>query len=156
MAFTVRAVEDSDIAAMAAIRAREWGTEIFWKDRIRLYLSGEHSPKQALAARAVFVAVEGTTLVGFVAAHRTRRLGCDGELQWMNVAEEKRGLGVADELMAKISAWFVEHSIHRVCVNVEATNTVALKLYGRWAARRLNEHWMIWEDAPARATPANP
>jgi hypothetical protein len=45
------------------------------------------SPQQALPARAAFVAMDGTKLVGFVAGHRTRRLGCDGELQWVNVVE---------------------------------------------------------------------
>jgi hypothetical protein len=39
-----------------------------------------------LTERAAFVAIDDGDLVGFVAGHKTRRLGCDGELQWINVA----------------------------------------------------------------------
>jgi predicted GNAT family acetyltransferase len=137
---------------MAAIRAQEWGTESFWTDRIGLYLSGEHSPPEALPARAAFVAMDGTKLVGFVAGHRTRRLGCDAELQWVNVVEEKRGRGIADGMMAKIGTWFVEQNAVRVCVNVDPRNTAARKLYARCGAQPLNDLWMIWEDARAMST----
>jgi|SRR2546425_2224320 len=67
MPITIRPGELTDIPLMAAIRAQEWGTESFWTDRIGLYLSGEHSPQEALPARAAFVAMDGTKLVGFVA-----------------------------------------------------------------------------------------
>jgi hypothetical protein len=66
MQVRVRPVEDHDVAAMAALRAREWETEGFWEARIRLYLSGEHSPQQALAACAAFVAVDDNGVVGSV------------------------------------------------------------------------------------------
>ncbi len=149
MQITLRPAEHFDIPAMAAIRAREWETETYWTGRIGLYLSEEQSPQQGLPARAVFVALDGTELVGFVAGHRTRRLGCDGELQWINVVKERRGQGIADRLMAKIGAWFVEREAHRVCVNVEPTNTAARILYERWGATQLNDYWMIWEDSRA-------
>jgi len=139
---------------MAAIRTQEWETETFWTSRIALYLKGEHSPRQALAARAAFVALDGTKLVGFVAGHRTRRLGCDGELQWINVVKERRGQGIAGTLMVKIGVWFVENHAYRVCVNVDPRNTPALLLYRRFGAQPLNDHWMIWEDSRAMCTPA--
>jgi GNAT superfamily N-acetyltransferase len=53
-------------------------------------------------------------LVGFVAGHRTRRFDCDAELQWINVAEERRGQGIADKLMAQIGACFIEQDALRV------------------------------------------
>ena len=150
---TLRPVEPSDIPLMAAIRAREWGTEAFWTGRIGLYLSGKHSPQQALSARAAFVALDGTESVGFVVGHRTRRLGCDGELQWINVVEERRGQGIADRLMVKMGAWFVEQDAHRVCVNVDPKNTAARRLYSRCHAQPLNDYWMIWEDSRAMCAP---
>ena len=67
MSILLRPVEDRDIPAMAAIRSRRWESEAFWIDRIGRYLKGEHSPRQALADRAAFVAVEGDDLLGFVA-----------------------------------------------------------------------------------------
>ena len=155
MPITLRPVELSDIPLMAAIRAQEWGTETFWTGRIGLYLSGGHSPQEALPARAAFAALDGAELVGFVAGHLTRRLGCDGELQWINVVEERRGQGIADRLMLKIGAWFVELDAYRVCVNVEPKNTAARRLYIRCGAQPLNDNWMIWEDSRAMCTPVD-
>ena len=68
----LRVVEEADVPSMAAIRALEWGTETFWADRISRYLSGQHSPQQALPARTAFVAIDGSDLVGFIAGHKTR------------------------------------------------------------------------------------
>jgi len=144
---TLRPVKLSDIPLVAVIRAQEWETETFWTGRIGLYLSGEHSPQQALPARAAFVALDGTELVGFVAGHRTGRFGCDGELQWINVAKGRRGQGIANRLIVKIGAWFVEQDASRVCVNVQPKNTAARRFYRRCGAQPLNEHWMIWADS---------
>lgn len=105
---TVRPAEASDIPPVAAIRAKEWETESYWTNRIRQYLSGDRSPQQALAARVVFVAADGVDIVGFVAGHLTRRFGCVGELEWINVAQERRGEGIAGKLMAAIAEWFAE------------------------------------------------
>ena len=153
MQITVRAAESADIPRMALMRAQEWETETFWTGRIGLYLSGEHSPQQALPDRAAFVALAGTELVGFVAGHRTLRFGFDGELQWINVAAGGRGQGIADRLMVTIRAWFVEHCAYRVCVNVDPNNIAARKLYSRCGAQPLNDHWMIWHDSRALCTP---
>jgi predicted GNAT family acetyltransferase len=147
MAIELRTAEPADIAQMASIRAKESGTAAFWANRIASYLSGEHSPQQALTDRAAYVATDQSQLVGFVAGHSTRRFGCGGELQWINVVEERRGMGIAGMLVAKIGEWFVEQQAARICVNVSPENTAARKLYTRCGALPLNEHWMVWEDS---------
>jgi GNAT superfamily N-acetyltransferase len=147
MSMTIRPADESDISAMAEIRSDEWGDKTFWMDRIIRYMRGEHNPQEALPERALFVAVDGETVVGFVAGHRTRRLQCDGELQWINVAEHKRGQGIADELVGHIGAWFVEQNAPRICVNVAPQNTTARRLYARFGARPLSPQWMVWDDA---------
>lgn len=146
MSIMIRSATFADIAAMAALRAETWGSEAYWKERIGLYLSGEHSPQQALAARAAFISVEEGTVTGFIAGHRTKRFGYDGELEWINVSEKRRGQGIADELLMAMSAWFVEQKALRVCVNVAPDNPVALRFYARHGAVSLNKHWMAWED----------
>jgi GNAT superfamily N-acetyltransferase len=147
MPLIIRPAEDTDIPAMAEIRAAERGDTAFWAERITGYCRGVHSPQHALAERAVFVADDEAQLAGFVAGHRTRRFDCDGELQWINVAAHRRGKGIADALMERIAAWFVAQDAHRICVNVDPQNTVARRLYSRWGARPLNEHWMVWDAA---------
>jgi GNAT superfamily N-acetyltransferase len=118
MPIIIRAAAESDIAAMASLRAETWGSEEYWKARIVGYLSGEHSPQQALAARGAFVAMEENAVAGLIAGHRTKRFGYDGELEWIDVSKSRRGQGIADKLLVAISARFVEQSALRVCVNV--------------------------------------
>ena len=146
MDLTIRASEDDDISAMAAIRAQEWETEAFWKERIGRYMHGEHSPQKALAARAAFVAVREGVVAGFVAGHRTRRYDCDGELQWINVAMAHRGRGIAGQLLLAIAPWFVSQKALRICVNVDPKNAAARALYANYGAQPLNPHWMVWQD----------
>jgi GNAT superfamily N-acetyltransferase len=146
MIHSIRPVEPGDIPAMAAIRAREWENEAYWIPRITAYLSGAHSPQRGLAPRAGFVALDAGVVVGFVAGHLTRRYDCDGELEWINVLPEKRGLGVAGRLIQTMASWFVSQRAYRVCVDVVPENTVARKLYAKCGARPLNPHWMVWED----------
>lgn len=63
MSIGVRPVEDGDISTLAGIRAEAWETSAFWEVRIGKYLRGEHSPQQALPARAAFVAEEDGSIV---------------------------------------------------------------------------------------------
>jgi predicted GNAT family acetyltransferase len=132
---------------MAAIRAREWETENYWVNRIGGYLRGEVSPRQGLALRAVFVAVDGETVAGFIAGHQTRRFECDGELEWVNVVPEYRGQGIAGQLIVKMGEWFLEQGLRRICVNVEPDNAAGRALYSRFGAERLSKYWMVWENA---------
>jgi ribosomal protein S18 acetylase RimI-like enzyme len=149
MSISVRPAEAQDVATMAALRTEEWQTTAFWEDRIARYLRGEQSPQQALATRTALVADDDRTVVGFVAGHLTRRYGCDGELQWINVAREHRGQGIAGLLLEAISDWFIEQRARRICVNVDPNNVPALALYKKYGAQPLNDHWMVWQDARA-------
>jgi GNAT superfamily N-acetyltransferase len=146
MPFAIRAAGQHDVAGMAVLRAQTWGTEPCWTARIGGYLNGEHSPQQALPERVAFVAHDGDGVVGLIAGHRTKRFGCDGELEWIDVAKECRGQGIADGLMTAIIQWFVEERALRVCVNVAPENIRACRLYARYGAVPLNPHWMIWKD----------
>jgi RimJ/RimL family protein N-acetyltransferase len=140
----IRPAEDCDLPAMAAIRADESHTGAFWLDRITRYLSGEHHPQQALPERAMFVAVVEERVVGFVAGHRTRRFGCDGELQWINVAVDARGQRMAGRLLAAQLQWFRDRNVLRICVNVAPENEPARRLYAAHGAIAMHPHWMIW------------
>jgi ribosomal protein S18 acetylase RimI-like enzyme len=131
---------------MAHIRAREWGSFEYWKNRISGYLEGEIHPQRALPSRTCYVAVEQSSLVGFVAGHLTRRYGCAAELEWINVIPERRGAGIASELLRLLAGWFAEQKAFRVCVDVEPSNAVARAFYTRHRAVTLNAHWLVWND----------
>jgi ribosomal protein S18 acetylase RimI-like enzyme len=138
-----REAEQSDIPAMARIRAGEWETEEYWRVRISRYLARELHPRHALMPRVIYVALEDDSLVGFIAGHLTRRHACDGELEWINVVPERRGSEIASELLRMLAAWFAEHEASRICVDVHPANATARGFYTR---HNLNEHWLVWND----------
>ena len=131
---------------MANIRARDWGSFDYWTNRITGYLEGQLNPQHALAPRTCYVAVDESTVVGFVAGHLTRRHGCDGELEWINVIPERRGSGVASELLRLLAGWFVEQNAFQLCVDLEPSNRVARAFYTRHGAETLNPPWLVWND----------
>ncbi len=131
---------------MARIRAAEWGLEEPWRVRISRYLNHEHHPRQALAPRFGYVAMEGEALLGFIAGHLTRRFACEGELQWIHVIPERRGTSVATELLRQLAEWFVQQKATRICVDVEPDNARARRFYTRNGAEFLSPHWLVWND----------
>jgi GNAT superfamily N-acetyltransferase len=141
-----RQAQDTDISQMAEIRAGDWGTEAYWRERIRQYLAGDLHPREALPPRVSFVGVEGNRLIGLIAGHLTHRFGCDGELEWISVRPEYRKRGVAGELFGLLRTWFLEQDARYICVDVEPSNEVARRFYARLGAQDLKPHWMVWKD----------
>ncbi len=135
-----------DVDAMANIRAQVWGTEAFWEERISGYLRGDYHPQHALKPRVVYLALDDESSKGFIAGHLTRRYGCDGELEWLNVVPESRGTGVSAELLRKLAAWFAAQHASRICVDVDPMNEHARTFYTRHGASRLNDHWLVWDN----------
>jgi ribosomal protein S18 acetylase RimI-like enzyme len=142
----IRPAELSDVPAMAAIRAQEWGTQPFWEERIGNYLRGAIAAQHALPGHAVFVAIREQAVIGFIAGHRTTRHGCQGELEWIDVVNAHRRQGIAGQLIVTLAAWFIEQQALRVCIDVKPENTAARGLYAKYGARPLNPYWMFWED----------
>lgn len=145
----LREAAPADVAGLATIRAREWGSEPYWIDRIGGYMRGEKNPQQSLAPRIVLLATEGEQLVGFIAGHLTERHACEGELEWLNVIEERRGGGIAGVLLDALAAWFAKHGAKRICVDAGPANARARTFYSKHGARELSPHWMVWDDIAA-------
>ena len=148
-----RIARQPDAPAMARIRAAGPQTEEAWTARISAYLAGEHHPQHALLPRVSYVALDGDSVVGYIAGHLSRRYGCAGELQWIKVTPEQRGTGVAGELLRLLTKWFAKHEAFRICVNVDPANIAARRFYAKHGAEKLNEQWLVWNDI--RATPKN-
>lgn len=136
----------SDIPKMAELRAADWGTEEYWTERIRGYLTHKLQPRLALRPRTCFVALEGASIIGLVAGHLTRRWACQGELEWISVRTRYRSRGVASQLLRLLAKWFVELDARLICVDVEPSNQAARSFYARHGAVDLRPHWMAWKD----------
>ena len=149
MEFSYRQARATDLDWLAKIRADEWGSEPYWRERILGYMNGTVHPQQALASRIVLVASRDGRLVGFIAGHLTRRYDCDGEVEWINVIPEERRTGVAGELLRLLASWFVEHKAQRICVDVDPENAPARAFYRKHGAEDLNPHWLVWPDITA-------
>ncbi len=150
---TYRIAHPEDAEVVARLRSDGDDNENYYKQRIEGYLRGTHHPQWALEPRILIVAECGSDCVGYIAGHLTRRFDCDGELQWIHIAAEHRGLGVASELLGHLARWFQQHSAQRICVDVEPTNTRARRFYRRHGAIELNEHWLEWQDIAVVAEP---
>jgi GNAT superfamily N-acetyltransferase len=122
--------------------------------RMAAYLDGYHHPQQALAPRTAFIALDGDTVVGYVAGHATTRYDCDGELQYLYVAPAFRRSGVARALVRSLAEWFDAKNIRRICVNADVDSAGAVPFYVALGAFPLNAHWYMWDDiGPAAAEP---
>jgi ribosomal protein S18 acetylase RimI-like enzyme len=143
---TCRQARFSDIPAMAQIRAGDWGTEEYWRERIPRYLSNQLQPRQALQYRVAFVGICEENVIGLIAGHLTRRFGCHGELEWISVRPEYRGGAAGTQLLRLLASWFVERHASRICVDVEPSNQAARNFYSRCGAKDLKPHWMVWHD----------
>jgi GNAT superfamily N-acetyltransferase len=137
---------EADVPAMAELRERSgWpgGASATWMAH---YLKGEHHPREALALRIAFVAADGQDVVGYIFGHLTRRLDCQGELQWFLVDPAARGGPTATQLWSHLRDWFLAQGACRICVNVEVSNLPACRFYARMGAAELGSQWMIWSD----------
>ena len=143
---TYRPAGPHDVPALARIRAAERGSEDYWQQRISGYLAATHNAQHSLPPRIIYIAMNGEEAVGFIAGHLTRRFHCDGELEWINVAEQHRGSGIADELLRLLAKWFAEQNAFRICVDVSPDNAVARRFYSRHGATEFKPSWMIWDD----------
>jgi ribosomal protein S18 acetylase RimI-like enzyme len=90
--------------------------------------------------------MQGDEIVGFVSGHLTDRFGCEGELEWINVAAQSRGIGIAQELLRRIASWFAFRGAKKICVDPD---TRSRSFYIRHGARELNKHWLVWDDIGA-------
>lgn len=141
----------TDVPALARIRAAEWESERYWTDRITGYMEGRLHPQKALAPRILFVASHDSEIIGFVAGHLTRRFDCQGELEWIDVIQERRRQGIGSEMVRILAKWFAEKDARRVCV--DPGNPAARQFYARLNAQNLNQHWMFWPDIASLLMP---
>lgn len=136
-----------DIPSLARLRTLTRGTAEGWAPYIAGYMDGINNPQKALAPRVVYVAADSDKVIGWIAGHLTKRLGCDGELQWIDVDTEYRRKGIASEMVRVLAKWFAGQNAKKICV--DPGNEDSRKFYAANRAESLNQHWMYWQDITA-------
>ena len=120
--------------------------------RMAAYLDGEHHPQQALPPRAGYVALRGEQIVAYIAGHRTKRHGCQGELQYLYVAPGDRRRGLGTGLLRLLAEWFREQGVQKVCVGIANDSPPEAKPFvEHHGATPLAKHWYAWEAIGAVA-----
>ncbi|MEO6719224.1 MAG: GNAT family N-acetyltransferase [Ferruginibacter sp.] len=139
-----RKVINQDISSLAKIRSRYSETEEHWTNRISGYLNLTINPQQSKRIRIIYIASINNLIIGFIAGHLTDRYECDGELQWIDVVQEDRNLGIASELVKLLAKWFIDQDCVKICA--DPANEIAQQFYKKNGAEFLNDHWMFWKD----------
>ena len=135
----------ADVAAMAACRLTDPAAGRA-DERMRAYFEGTYHPGDALTPRAGFVAFDGDTMVGYIAGHRTTRMGAQGEIEYLFVAPVARRKGVARELTRLQLLWLLEHGARDVIVNTDPDYPGSTEFYLSCGASQINRHWLRWSD----------
>lgn len=143
-----REAGSADVEEMARCRLADPEAGIA-DPRMAAYFEGRHHPHEALAPRTGYVAVADGDVVGYIAGHRSRRFGCDGEVQYLFVAPHHRKQGVATVLLRLQAEWFKAQGATKVCVNVNLDSPTVRPFYAGRGAAALNEHWYVWPDIGA-------
>jgi len=140
-----RQASAADVAEITRARSTDPASEP-GDSRLAAYVQGTHHPQHALALRAVYVAVSGRSVVGYIAGHLTRRHACEGEVQYLWVAPQHRRQGIATELLSQLGGWFAAQRARKVCVNVAEDNVGAQLFFKGRGAGNLERHWLVWAD----------
>lgn len=113
--------------------------------RVHGYYSGTYQPSYALDERAIFVARENNKVVGFAAGHRSTRMECEAELQWMFVLPELQRQGIGGQLFTALRDWFIQNQWTKVIVDADPENPFR-RFYVNHGAIALDEYWLYWPD----------
>jgi len=114
--------------------------------QLQTAFGGDHHRQRALLPRTGYVALAGSTMVGYIAGHLTTRHDCAGEVL---VAPEFRRRGIASTLLRCLADWFLEKGASRVCVCVDANSPAAQPFYQNLGASPLSpskKYWYIWQN----------
>ncbi len=115
------------------------------RPRVHGYFFGTYHPSHALEPRAMFVAEQGSGVIGFVAGHLSTRMGCDAELQWIFVRPAAQGRGVGSSLLPPIAEWFTSQGATHVIIDAPPENPYRT-FYIEHGAVPLDSYWLHWRD----------
>ena len=160
----IRDAVDSDLDAIARVQAGTMVASDYYADavdeeseyqrihsRVVGYFAGTHNPSYSLPERTVLVATHDDQIIGLAAGHRSMRMGCTGELQWMFVLPRWQRQGIGADLLRPLRQWFKVHRSTKVIVDAPPENPYRA-FYLKHGAIPLDEYWLYWEDISSLAS----
>ena len=154
----IRDAVHSDLDAIARVQARTTVASEYYDNsldeeseyqrlhpRLVGYFAGTHNPSYSLTERTVLVAEHEGQIIGFVAGHRSTRMGCSAELQWMFVLPQWQRKGTGASLLRHLREWFRVHGCTKVIVDAPPQNPYRA-FYLRHGAVPLDKYWLYWEN----------
>ena len=154
----IRPVRETDLDAVARVHAQTRVASSYYHDAVDVnaevqrlhprlvgYVAGTYHPSWSLPQRSVIVAEQDNQILGFIAGHRSRRMGCNGELQWMFVLPSWQRKGIGAALLRPLATWFTEQGSRKVIVDAPPENPYR-SFYLKHGALPLDAYWLYWED----------
>jgi ribosomal protein S18 acetylase RimI-like enzyme len=128
---TVRVADKQDVTAAVELERACFSPSVSLKKRQLQYLQQRRS--------AVFlVAEQGGAVIGEgIALLRQHKTGLSGRIYSLAVDSRARGQKIGDQLLSAMLQALVSRGARRVYLEVEQTNTAALRLYERHGFRRI-------------------
>ncbi len=154
----IRDAVQSDLDAITRVQARTMVASEYYDNsldeeleyhhlhpRVVGYFGGTHNPSYSLPERTVLVAEHEGQIIGFVAGHRSTRMGCSAELQWMFVLPQWQRKGIGASLLRHVRQWFKVHGSTKVIVDAPPQNPYRA-FYLNHGAALFDEYWLYWEN----------
>lgn len=124
-------VEDVEVLRAVRLRALQDAPEAFWTTYESEVDQAPDDWRRWLATTALFVAEDGTGACAIAGGMADPDDGAAAWLVSMWVAPERRGTGLADQLVAAVMAWAESEGRHLIGLHVEEHNQRALRCYQR-------------------------
>ena len=154
----IRPAVEADLDVIARVQARTMVASDYYDDsvdeelefrrlrpRVGGYFHGTYHPSYALAERSIFVADHDAQVNGFIAGHRSNRMGCTGELQWMFVLPHRQRKGIGAALLRPMAEWFRDHASTKVIVDAPPANPYC-EFYLKHGAVALDAYWLYFPN----------
>jgi GNAT superfamily N-acetyltransferase len=151
----IRYATEKGLDAVARVRARIMVASDYYEGAVDVeseyrrvhpraagYFEGTYHPRCSLAERTVIVAEHNDQIVGFIAGHRSTRMGCTGELRWMFVLPNWQRKGIGADLLRPLAKWFTEQESTKVIVDAPPENPFR-DFYLKHGAIPLDEYWPL-------------
>jgi ribosomal protein S18 acetylase RimI-like enzyme len=124
-------VDDVDVLRHIRLRALRDAPEAFWGTYESEVDQKPEDWRRWLATAALFVAEDSDGTCGIAGGMAAPDNPAAAWLVSMWVAPERRGSGLADQLVAAVTAWAESEGRHRITLHVEEHNGRALRCYRR-------------------------